>query len=177
MLNKVILIGNLGNDPDVRYSAQGEMVVNISIATSETFKDKEGNKKTNTEWHRVVFFGKTAEIIAKWLKKGSSIYIEGKIKTRKWQDQQGNDKYSTEIIGDTMKMLGGKGGTTGAEEYQPHDEADKNGDKKHNDNDSNNSASSSSDNNHQYSREPVKQQTADANINNSAAFNDDDIPF
>jgi single-strand DNA-binding protein len=108
-VNKVILVGNLGADPEVRYTANGDAVCTLSIATSETRKDKQtGEKKTITEWHRVVMFGELAEISNKWLKKGSQIYIEGKLRTRKWQDQQGNDRYTTEIVSDVMRMLGGK---------------------------------------------------------------------
>ena len=108
-VNKVILVGGLGKDPEVRYTADGSVVATLSIATSETYKDKtSGERKTNTEWHRVTLFGKIAEIAEKWLKKGSSVYIEGKLKTRKWQDKEGNDKYTTEINADTLKMLGGK---------------------------------------------------------------------
>lgn len=106
-VNKVILVGNLGADPEIKYTANSDAICTLSIATSETRKDKQtGEKKTATEWHRVIFFGDLAEIVGKWLKKGSTIYIEGKLRTRKWQDQQGNDKYTTEILADTMRMLG-----------------------------------------------------------------------
>lgn len=106
-LNKVELIGNLGKDPEVRYMPSGDAVTNVSIATTETWKDKDGNKKESTEWHRVVFFGKLAEVVGKYLKKGSQIYVEGRLKTRKWQNKEGVDQYTTEINADTMLMLGG----------------------------------------------------------------------
>ena len=107
-VNKVILVGNLGSDPEMRYLQNGDAVCNIKIATSESWKDKQtGDKKEATEWHRVVFFRQLAEIAGKYLKKGSSVYVEGKITTRKWQDKDGADRYTTEITGNEMKMLGG----------------------------------------------------------------------
>lgn len=112
-LNKVMLIGSLGNDPEMRQMPNGNAVANISVATSESWKDKQtGEKKEKTEWHRVVFFGKAAEIVGQYLTKGSQVYIEGKIETKKWQDSSGQDRYTTQIIADQMKMLGGgrKGG-------------------------------------------------------------------
>ena len=112
-VNKVILIGNLGKDPEVRYLPSGDAVANISVATTDTWKDKSGEKQEHTEWHRVAFFGKTAEIAGEYLKKGSPVYIEGRIRTRKWQDKEGNDKYSTEIVADRMQLLGGRGGGGG----------------------------------------------------------------
>ena len=108
-VNKVILVGNLGADPEMRYLQNGDAVCNIKIATSESWKDKQtGEKKETTEWHRVVFFRQLAEIAGKYLKKGSSVYVEGKITTRKWQDKDGTDRYTTEITGNEMKMLGGR---------------------------------------------------------------------
>jgi single-strand DNA-binding protein len=107
-VNKVILIGNLGKEPDVRYMPNGEAVTNITLATTDNWKDKEGNKKEATEWHRVVFFRKLAEIAGQYLKKGSQVYIEGSLKTRKWQDKDGSDRYTTEIVADQLKMLGSK---------------------------------------------------------------------
>ena len=112
-VNKVILIGNLGNDPDMRYLPSGDAVANLSIATTDKYKDKNGEMQEATEWHRVSFFGKTAEICGQYLKKGSSVYVEGSIRTRKWQDKEGNDRYTTEIRGDRMQMLGGRGGMSG----------------------------------------------------------------
>ncbi len=108
MLNKAILIGNLGADPETRYMQDGTCVCNIRIATTERFKDRNGERQERTEWHRVVLWGKLGEIANQYLHKGSQVYIEGKIETRKWQDRDGNDKYTTEIRARDMKMLGGK---------------------------------------------------------------------
>ena len=113
-INKVILVGNLGNDPDVRYTQSGAAVANVSIATSESWKDKTtGEQQDRTEWHRVVFFGRLAEIVSEYLKKGSQIYVEGRLQTRKWQDKEGIDRYTTEIVANEMQMLGGRGGGGG----------------------------------------------------------------
>jgi len=107
-LNKVQIIGHLGADPDVRSTNNGAHVANISVATTESWSDREsGERKERTEWHRVVFFGKLAEIVRDYLGKGQQVYVEGRLRTRKWQDQSGNDRYSTEILGDNMQMLGG----------------------------------------------------------------------
>jgi single-strand DNA-binding protein len=114
-VNKVILIGNLGADPETRYLPSGDAVTNIRIATSEKWKDKSGEAQEHTEWHRIAFFGKLAEIAGEYLKKGSPVYVEGRIRTRKWQDKEGQDKYSTEIVADRMQLLGGRGATGGAE--------------------------------------------------------------
>jgi len=108
-VNKVILVGNLGADPEVRYLPSGDAVANIRLATTDRYKDKaSGEFKEMTEWHRVAFFGRLAEIVSEYLKKGSSVYIEGRIRTRKWQAQDGTDRYSTEIVADQMQMLGGR---------------------------------------------------------------------
>jgi len=115
-VNKVILIGNLGADPETRYLPSGDAVANIRIATSEKWKDKSGEQQEHTERHRIAFFGKLAEIAGEYLKKGSPVYIEGRIRTRKWQDKEGQDKYSTEIVADRMQMLGGRGGGSGGSE-------------------------------------------------------------
>lgn len=116
-VNKVILVGNLGQDPEVRYMPNGGAVANIRIATSESWRDKQtGEQKEVTEWHSVVLYGKLAEVAGEYLKKGSQVYIEGQLRTRKWTDQQGVEKYSTEVVvnvGGTMQMLGGKGGQSG----------------------------------------------------------------
>ena len=109
-VNKVILIGNLGADPETRYLPSGDAVTNIRIATSEKWKDKGGEQQEHTEWHRIAFFGKTAEIAGEYLKKGSPVYVEGRIRTRKWQDKEGQEKYSTEIVADRMQLLGSRGG-------------------------------------------------------------------
>lgn len=113
-VNKVILIGNLGKDPETRYMPSGEALTSFSIATSETWKDKaSGEKKEATEWHRISTFGKLAEICGEYLRKGSQVYIEGSLRTRKWQDKEGQDRYTTEIRADQMRMLGGRGGGEG----------------------------------------------------------------
>jgi single-strand DNA-binding protein len=114
-VNKVILIGNLGRDPETRYMPDGGAVTNVSIATTETWKDKNGEKQEKTEWHRVAFFGKLAEIAGEYLKKGSQVYVEGRLQTRKWQDKDGQDKYTTEIIADRMQMLGSRQGMGGGD--------------------------------------------------------------
>lgn len=116
-VNKVILIGNLGRDPEVRYMPSGDAVANITIATTETWKDKGGEKQEQTEWHRVAMFGKTAEIAGEYLKKGSQVYIEGKLQTRKWTDKEGQERYTTEIRADRMQMLGSRSG--GSERMAP----------------------------------------------------------
>jgi len=119
-INKVILIGNLGRDPEIRYSANGAAICNVTIATSRNWKDKtSGEKMEETEWHRVVFYDRLAEIAGEYLKKGRSCYVEGRLKTRKWQDKDGVEKYTTEIIADNMQLLGGReggGGGGGGEE-------------------------------------------------------------
>lgn len=108
-LNKAILIGRLGKDPDIRTMNNGEMVANVSLATSESWKDKAGAKQEKTEWHNLVFYRRQAEIVSQYLTKGSQVYIEGRIQTRKWQDKEGQDRYTTEIIVSDMQMLGSKG--------------------------------------------------------------------
>ena len=112
-VNKVILIGNLGRDPETRYMPDGGAVTNVSIATTEQWKDKNGEKQEKTEWHRVAFFGKLAEIAGEYLKKGSQVYVEGRLQTRKWQDKDGQDKYTTEIVANAMQMLGSRQGMGG----------------------------------------------------------------
>ncbi len=110
-VNKVILVGNLGKDPEVRYMPNGNAVANITLATSESWKDKQtGEQQEKTEWHRIVMFRRLGEIAGEYLKKGSQVYIEGKLQTRKWQDNSGNDRYTTEIVANEMQMLGGRGG-------------------------------------------------------------------
>lgn len=113
-VNKVILIGNLGQDPDIKYMPSGSAVTNLRIATTEAFKDREtGEQQERTEWHSVAMFGRLAEIAGEYLRKGSQVYIEGRLRTRKWQDKQGQDRYSTEIVADQMQMLGSRGGGGG----------------------------------------------------------------
>ena len=113
-VNKVILVGNLGKDPEVRYAPSGDAFANVTIATTRTWKDKNsGEKKEETEWHRIVFNGRLAEIAGEYLKKGRSIYVEGRLRTRKWQDKDGAEKYTTEVIADQMQMLGSREGMGG----------------------------------------------------------------
>src|SRR5210317_1440981 len=110
-INKVIIVGNVGQDPETRYMPSGSAVTNFKVATNESWKDKQtGEQKDRTEWHRVAMFNRLAEIAAEYLRKGSQVYIEGKLRTRKWQGQDGQDRYTTEIIADEMQMLGGSGG-------------------------------------------------------------------
>ena len=122
-VNKVILVGNLGRDPEVRYTPSGSAVANVTIATSDQWKDKQtGEQQERTEWHRVVFFNRLAEVVAEYVKKGQQIYVEGRIQTRKWQDQSGQDRYTTEIVANEMQMLdsrggGGGGGGDGMDDY------------------------------------------------------------
>jgi single-strand DNA-binding protein len=118
-VNRVILLGNLGRDPETRYTTGGEAVTNLSVATSEQWKDKNGEKQEKTEWHRVVLFGRQAEVAGEYLKKGRSVYIEGRLQTRKYTDKDGVEKYSTEIVGDRMQMVGGarEGGGGGDAEF------------------------------------------------------------
>ena len=111
-INKVILVGNLGADPETRYMPSGSAVTNIRVATTESWKDKDtGDQQERTEWHSVAFFGRLAEIVAEYLRKGSQVYIEGKLRTRKWQDREGNDRWSTEVVANEMQMLGGRPGS------------------------------------------------------------------
>ncbi len=110
-VNKAIIVGNLGRDPEVRYSANGNAIANVTIATTESWKDRQsGERQEKTEWHRVVFFSRLAEIAGEYLKKGSQVYIEGRLQTRKWEDRDGNERYTTEIVANEMQMLGGRGG-------------------------------------------------------------------
>ena len=117
-INKVILVGNLGRDPEVRYMPSGSAVTNITVATSESWKDKQtGEQQERTEWHRVVFFNRLAEIAGEYLRKGSQVYIEGSLRTRKWQGQDGQDRYTTEIVANERQMLGGRGGSGGGDNF------------------------------------------------------------
>ena len=119
-INKVILVGNVGLDPEVRYMPNGNAVTTLSVATSETWKDKQtGDKQERTEWHRVVCYNRLGEIAGEYIRKGSKLYVEGSLRTRKWQDQQGQDRYTTEIIASDIQMLDSKGGSSGYEEMSP----------------------------------------------------------
>ncbi len=118
-VNKVILIGNLGADPEVRFTQNGTAVANLRLATNERYKDRNGEWQERTEWHRVVCFGRTAEVCQQYLKKGRQIYIEGRLQTREWEDQSGNRRFTTEVVATTMQMLGGRGG--GGDDFVPND--------------------------------------------------------
>lgn len=124
-VNKVILVGNCGKDPETRYMPSGGAVTNISLATSESWKDKQsGETKERTEWHNIVFFNRLGEIAGEYLKKGSQIYVEGSLRTRKWQDKNGQDRYTTEIVANEMQMLGGRGGGDSYAPAQSHSQSD-----------------------------------------------------
>jgi single-strand DNA-binding protein len=112
-VNKVILIGNLGRDPETRYTADGAAITNITVATSRRYKDSSGQQQEETEWHKVAFFGRLAEIAGEYLKKGRPVYVEGRLRTRKWQDKEGQDRYTTEIVAENMQMLGSREGMGG----------------------------------------------------------------
>ena len=163
-VNKVILVGNLGKDPEVRYMPNGDAVCNLTLATTDSWKDKEGNKQEATEWHRVALFRRLGEIAGQYLKKGSQIYIEGAIRTRKWQDKEGKDRYTTEIHATDMKMLGSRegGGNSGASNSSGGDSRPAPGNTNGNGN----------------SRPPA-QNSAPAPANAGGGFQDfeDDIPF
>ena len=159
-VNKVILIGNLGKDPEMRSMPSGSQVANVTIATSESWKDKQtGESKERTEWHNVVFFNKLAEIVSQYLKKGSQVYVEGSLRTRKWQDKEGHDRYTTEVVADNMQMLGGRGGGGGGggEDYSGGARS---------------SAPPSS-----RSSAPAKPAPAAEHGEGGGGFEDDDIPF
>src|SRR5215470_11260206 len=126
-VNKVILVGNLGRDPETRYTTGGDAVTNIRVATTDTWKDKNGEKQERTEWHTVVFFGRQAEIAGEYLKKGSQVYIEGRLQTRKWQDKEGKDRYTTEIVADRMQMLGSRSGGSDSAPREPRAAAEAGG--------------------------------------------------
>lgn len=123
-VNKVILVGNLGRDPEMRYTAGGDAIANFSIACTDSYKDKNGAKQDRTEWVRIVIFGRTAEVAGQYLKKGSSVYIEGRLQTRKWQNKEGVDQYTTEVVADRMQMLGGReGGASNSYESMDEDQS------------------------------------------------------
>lgn len=150
-INKVILVGNLGADPETRYSASGSAITNISLATTDSWRDKaSGEQQERTEWHRVVFFNRLAEVAGEYLRKGRQVYVEGRLQTRKWQDQSGQDRYTTEIVASEMQMLGGRDDSAGA------------------------SAPSQSSQSSGFRDKP---QPAVAETQGSADFQDDDIPF
>ena len=120
-VNKVIVVGNLGKDPETRFLPDGKAVCNFSVATTDTWKDKAGEKQERTEWHSIVFFGRQAEVAGEYLKKGRQIYVEGRLQTRKWQDKEGQDRYTTEIVADRMQMLGNREGGSASMASEPPD--------------------------------------------------------
>jgi len=120
-VNKVILIGNLGADPEVRFTQSGAAVANFNIATTERYNDRNGERQERTEWHRIVMFGRQAEIAKEYLRKGRQVYIEGRLQTRQWEDQQGQKRYTTEIVCNNMQMLGGRGGGGGGDDFPSQD--------------------------------------------------------
>ena len=152
-VNKVILVGNLGKDPEIKYTASGAAIANLTLATSESWNDKQsGEKVEKTEWHRVVAFQRLAEIMGEYLRKGSQVYIEGKLQTRKWQDQNGQDRWTTEVVANEMQMLGARGGEGGG---QPQGGGGGGG----------------------FRKNPAPQQQAPAKPASDNDFADDDIPF
>jgi single-strand DNA-binding protein len=154
-INKVILIGNLGRDPEVRFMPNGDAVCNFSIATSDTWKDKSGEKQSKTEWHNIVMYRRLAEIAGEYLKKGSSVYLEGSLQTRKWQTKEGQDRTTTEVVAREMTMLGGRDGAP-AQESQPS------------------SQSGASD---EFDQTPSRNNQSGSSNNNSFDEFEDDIPF
>ncbi len=122
-VNKVILIGNLGRDPETRYTADGAAITNVSLATTRRYKDASGQQQEETEWHRVAFFGRLAEIAGEYLRKGRPVYVEGRLRTRKWQDKDGQDRYTTEIVAENMQMLGSREGMGGGADVDAGEEA------------------------------------------------------
>lgn len=168
-VNKVILVGNLGRDPEVRFMPNGEAVCNFSIATTDSWKDKAGAKQERTEWHNIVMYRKLAEIAGEYLKKGRPVYVEGRLQTRKWQTKEGQDRYTTEIIADQMQMLGGKdSGSSNASYDGAMDQSSGSGD------DGYNQAPA------KQTGTPAKQAPASSNpVSNGSGFDDfeDDIPF
>jgi single-strand DNA-binding protein len=152
-VNKVILLGNLGRDPELRFMPNGDAVCNFSIATTDSWKDKAGEKQERTEWHNIVMYRKLAEIAGEYLKKGSSIYVEGRLQTRKWQTKEGQDRYTTEVIADSMQMLGGRSSASQSDKQ--------------------------SDENFSQGSSPVKNQANTTNESSPTSFDEfeDDIPF
>lgn len=171
-VNKVILIGNLGADPDIRYMPSGEPVANLSLATSESWKDSQsGELREKTEWHRVVAFRKLAEIIGQYCKKGSKLYIEGRLQTRKWQDQNGQDRYTTEIVADQMQMLDSRGSGGGGDGYS--DDPGYGSPQPPRQNNPQNNAPS----NYGQASAPSKPKPQNFGPEVNSNFDDDDIPF
>lgn len=176
-INKVILVGRLGQDPEVRYTPDNRAIANISLATSETWKDKNtGQKQEKTEWHRVVFFGGLAQIVADYVKKGSQIYIEGKLQTKKWQDNNGQDRYTTEVVVDgfsgTMQMLGGP-----QDNQQQNNQQQGNQQQPQQNQQSNQESNNQSQQGYNQQNRQQSQQNQQSNQQNNNDNFDDDIPF
>lgn len=174
-MNKVILVGNLGRDPEVRFMPNGEAVCNFSIATTDSWKDKAGAKQERTEWHNIVMYRKLAEIAGEYLKKGRPVYVEGRLQTRKWQTKEGQDRYTTEIIADQMQMLGGRdGGSSNASYDGGMDQSSGGGDEGYNQAPSNQGQA-------RQSSAPAKQASTETTkpVSSGSGFDDfeDDIPF
>lgn len=163
-INKVILVGNLGKDPEAKFMPNGNAVTNITVATSESWKDKQtGQQQERTEWHRVVFFNRLAEIASEYLKKGSKVYVEGSLRTRKWQGQDGQDRYTTEIVASEMQMLDSRGGSAGYDNSAPMQQQS--------------APQAQSSQQSPPSQQPNQQQAAPANSDSGFDSFDDDIPF
>ncbi len=160
-VNKVILVGNLGSDPEIRYTGSGTAVCNFSLATSESYKDRDGNQVENTEWHRIVAWARLAEICGEYLKKGRQVYIEGQLQTRQWEDKDGNTKYTTEIKAREMQMLGSRDGGGGSDDFGNMDQSAP-------------SRPQRSSNNGGGSRQPAPAQSGGGD---DWAPDDDDLPF
>ncbi len=168
-VNKVIIVGNLGNDPDMRTMPNGDAVTNISVATSESWNDRNtGERREVTEWHRIVFYRRQAEVAGQYLRKGSKVYVEGRLKTRKWQDQNGQDRYTTEIMGDVLQMLDSRGGQAGGFDQAPS-YGSQGGFQ-------NNTASQQPKQN-SFNSAPAQQKPVAPAMSEPEPFMDDDIPF
>lgn len=168
-VNKVIIVGNLGNDPDMRTMPNGDAVANISVATSESWNDRNtGERREVTEWHRIVFFRRQAEIAGQYLRKGSKVYVEGRLKTRKWQDQNGQDRYTTEIMGDVLQMLDSRNSQGGFEQGASYGTQG---------GFSNNMAPQQQKKQNSFDSAPAQQKTVAPSMPEPEPFMDDDIPF
>ena len=175
MVNKVILLGNLGADPELKSTPSGQSVCSLRIATSEKYKDKDGNQQEKTEWHKVVVWGKLADLVNQFCKKGKQVYLEGKLQTRKWQDKDGKDQYTTEIVADNVKFLGGAGGASN-EEGGGNSNRGGYGGRGGGSNDRGSSAGGSSGGGG-YGRQSAPSRPAPVEDNGFAGGSDDDIPF
>ena len=179
-INKVILVGNLGKDPETRYMPNGNAVTNVTLATSVTWKDQSGQMQEKTEWHRVVFFRRLAEVAGEYLKKGSKIYVEGRLQTNKWQDQSGNDRYTTEIVVNEMQMLdsrGGGGGDQGYDGFQQQGSQQNQGFQPPPTQNQSTQQSTQNQSTQQSTQQSPQPATADGGVAQGFDSFDDDIPF